>query len=316
MKRVQRQQSRKSFRVWMVIIILLALFEAALHLFGFAGIDDFMGALLDGNLAAGAVAPGPTEGTLEVHVLDVGQGDCILIRGSDKTILVDASVSDAAPGILSYLRKLGVDGIDILINTHPHNDHFGGMRAVMDGMPTARVLMTHIPEELTPTTVSFEKLVTYLGKHQIPTAEARVGDTYDLGGGGVLTIVGPQKTYDDLNNSSLVCRVDFGRHSFLLTGDMEAKAEKDLLASGVPLRADVLKVGHHGSNTSSSRDFLKAVDPDYAVISCGADNDYGHPHDEVLERLRSRGITIYRTDLDGAAVFVTDGDQLSVSTAK
>lgn len=315
-KRAGNSRGKKSPLLIGVVVLAAILLQLLAQSLGFSGIDDLVDAFLHGEpIPAQAVVAGPVEGQLEVHFLDVGQGDSILIRGSEATVLVDASTAnDAAATLVPYLKKIGVTQIDLMLNTHPHNDHFGGMRAVMAAVPTREVALTPVPEDLMPTTVSFDKLVDYLAQNRIPTREAVVGEEIQLGGGGVLTIVGPVAAYSGLNNLSLVCRVDFGQTGFLLTGDMEAPGEQDLLSARVNLKAQVLKAGHHGSRTSTTQNFLGAITPSYVVISCGQNNDYGHPHRELMERLAQRDLTIYRTDLDGHIVFTTDGQTLTVAT--
>ena len=303
------QRRKQSFGTFVCILLVIA---ACLFLERMGYLD-----FLEEPESVSAMTPAaPAQGTLEVYVLDVGQGDSILIRGSEKTVLIDASVADAGTAILEDLQALGVTKLDLLINTHPHNDHFGGMRKVMSGVETAAVLLAPVPAELVPTTVSYEKLITYLQEHEIPTSAAEPGTVYDLGGGGTLTILGPQKEFHNLNSCSIVCRVDFGETSFLFTGDMESDAEKDLLERNVLLEADVLKAGHHGSSTSSSKKFLQAVNPTYVAISCGLNNDYGHPHDEAMARFEALDCTIYRTDLDGTITFITDGKTLTATVEK
>lgn len=303
------QRRKQSFGTFVALLLLIA---ACLFLERMGYLD-----FLEGPESIPAAAPAaPAEGTLEVRILDVGQGDSILIRGSEKTVLIDASVADAGVTILEDLQELGVTELDLFINTHPHNDHFGGMRKVMNGVKTDAVLMAPVPADMVPTTVSYEKLITYLDENQIPTSVAVPGTVYELGGGGRLTILGPQTDFINLNSYSIVCRVDFGESSFLFTGDMESDAEKDLLERGVLLEADVLKAGHHGSSTSSSEKFLQEVDPQYVAISCGLDNDYDHPHKEALARYEEQGCIVYRTDLDGTITFVTDGTTLTATVEK
>ena len=158
-------------------------------------------------------------------------------------------------------------------------------------------------------------MVKYLDQQGTSITVPSVGDTYSLGEASV-TVLGPTKDYDETNDTSIVLKVQFGSTSFLFTGDQEADAEKDLIASGADLKADVLKVGHHGSNTSTSYQFLREVAPEYAVISCGTDNQYGHPHSETLSKLRDADCTVYRTDLQGDITCVSDGTTLTWTTAK
>ena len=266
-----------------------------------------------GSLPAGSQVQ-PVEGLLEVTFLDVGQGDSILLRTQEQNILIDAGEVEYGQTVVDDLADYGVEELDLVIATHMHSDHMGGMAAVVEALPVDTFVMTALPDSMVPTTRVYENLLTALEESPETAVEAaEPGVVYDLGGGVTLTILGPLTDYDDLNLTSVVCRVDAGARSFLFTGDMEREAEQDLLEAGADLDADVLKVGHHGASTSSTEDFLAAVSPAASVIEVGTGNSYGHPTGQTLERLQSYG-PIYRTDLDGAVVVATDGVSLTVTT--
>lgn len=251
-------------------------------------------------------------GKLSVHFLDVGQGDAILIlfpRG--QTMLVDAGSSGAAPLILSYLQQLGVQQIDYLVATHPHQDHIGGMDQVVQSFEIGKVFMPRV----THNTTTFENLLLAVKSTGKKITAARAGliilEEEDLKAG----FVAPAgNDYPGLNNYSAVIYIEYGQTSFLLTGDAEAESEREMISAGRPFKATVLKVGHHGSISSTTLEFLQAVSPIYAVISTGAGNDYGHPHQETLRKLAERDIVTYRTDQDGTIVFTSDKESLSVKT--
>ena len=251
---------------------------------------------------------------LRVHILDVGQADCILIQGPEKVLVIDGGESGDASTIIQYLQKRGVERLDIAIGTHPHSDHYGGITQVMQAIPTGEFFHHPVPEEHTPTTRSYQKLIQYLLDSKTKTTVLDPGDTLDLGGGAVLTILAPLEGYEDMNNNSLVGRLTFGERAFLFTGDAEKKSEKAILESGVELSADVYSIPHHGSNTGMTQKFLDQVKPQYATISVGKDNDYGHPHRDTIQRLSEGEIPCLRTDLLGNIVFETDGKTLSLST--
>lgn len=261
---------------------------------------------------------GPTgEGAAEVHFLDTGQSDCTLILTGEKTVLIDAGTSDRGGSIVEYLEDQGVRTVDLLIATHPHADHIGSMADVLRNFEVKEFLMPDIPDEYQPTTRGWEKLLIAADEEGCAVTPADPGQEYLLGGGCVLTVLGPVKDYgDDYNNWSVVTRLVCGDVSFLFTGDAEKKAENDILSTGAALDSDVLKVGHHGSATSSGEDFMAAVSPEYAAVLCGAGNDYGHPHRDTTDLLARMGAEIYRTDLDGAIVMKTDGKTVTVSTEK
>ncbi len=252
------------------------------------------------------VEPVP-DGEMFVDFVDVGQGDCTLIRTADAVILVDAGESGTADTVVSYLKEKGIEKIDCCIATHPHSDHIGALYRVFEEFNVDTVLLPDLPDELIPTTTAYEKFLDGLEnvKNIIPVG---AGDTFDFGSMNV-DILGPVKEYDDLNHMSVVSKVTFGNTSIMLTGDTETPAETDMLKKkSIDYSADILKVGHHGSKTSTSEKWLEAVDPQFAVISCGLDNDYGHPHKNLVNRLEKFDIEYYRTDLEGNVLFKSDGN--------
>lgn len=252
--------------------------------------------------------------TLKVHFLDVGQGDSILVQfPNGKNMLVDAGKNDSASTITNYLKNNGVEKIDYLIGTHPHEDHIGSLDAVIKDFEIGEVWMP----KATTNTKTFRDILTAVKNKglQINTAKAGVSMLED-GNLSVKVLAPCGTTYEDLNNYSAVIKVKYGDIAFLLTGDAEELSEKEILASGADLRAQVLKVGHHGSNSSTSPEFLKSVNPKYAVISVGAGNDYHHPHQVTLNKLQKAGVTVLRTDERGTIVFTTDGREVAQNTTK
>lgn len=247
---------------------------------------------------------------LTVHYIDVGQGDSILVQlPSGQTILIDGGTASAGYTVVSYLNSLGIPRIDHLIATHPHEDHIGGLITVLKEIPVDKVYMPRA----THTTRTFENLLLLIQEKGLRITAAKAGVALDIGQGASATFVSPAgESYDNLNNLSAVLRISYGDTSFLFTGDAEALSEREMMASNLSIRADVLKVGHHGSNTSTSEAFLGAVMPTLAVISVGGGNTYGHPHLEVLARLAKHGVQVYRTDINGTVVVVSDGKVLRV----
>ena len=239
----------------------------------------------------------------------MGQADCALLECGGQTMLLDGGNVDDGQLVVSYLDQMGVQKLNYVVCSHAHEDHVGGLAAVLAKYPAE-----HVYSSVTEyTTKVFSNVVKYTEEQGRQIEVPQTGTHWSLGSAAV-TVIGPVQAYSDPNNGSLVLRVDYGGTSFLFTGDMEQKAEGDLLESGADVHADVLKAGHHGSPTSSSEAFLTAVQPSVAVISVGADNDYGHPGTDVLARLEALNAEIYRTDTQGEIIIVSDGETLSITT--
>lgn len=244
--------------------------------------------------------------TATIHFFDVGQGDSEFIELPDgKTILIDGSTRSAGETVVTDIKNLGYETIDIVVATHPHEDHIGGLPDVIDAFDIGQM---YVSNGVTTTKI-FETLLDRISENAIPVDVPAAGTILASGTGYEFTCVGPMGSeYDDLNNYSLVTRLDVGSSSFLFTGDCEALCEQEMIDAGMDLDVDILKAGHHGSSTSSSEAFLDAVSPEVTVISCGADNDYGHPHEETLEKLDAIGCDVLRTDLNGDITISTDGE--------
>ena len=258
---------------------------------------------------------GSASGTLEVYFFDVGQGDSELIRlPGGENILIDAGTSSTEDELVGELRSLGAETLDLVVATHPHADHIGGMAAVIDAFDVRQVVMPRVSESDTPTTKTYENLLQSIADKGLTITPAEPGDELLSSGGAVLTVLAPNgKDYGDLNNYSVVLRLTYGEDSFLFTGDAEEESEEEMLSLDWPLTATVLKCGHHGSETSTSPAFLDAVSPQYAVISCGVDNDYGHPDAVTLEKLEAAGTEVFRTDLQGTILASTDGSGVTMT---
>jgi beta-lactamase superfamily II metal-dependent hydrolase len=254
------------------------------------------------------------DGKLSVYFLDVGQGDSSLIIFGNKTILIDAGEMDMGDRVVNDLKALGVTRIDLLVATHPHSDHIGGMQKILDNFPVGQVLdsgMLH-------TSVIYERFLEHIDKKNIPYKIAVQGDTIEIDPALRIIVLSPsEKRFgDDLNTDSIVLRISYGTINFLFTGDAGSETETALSKSGYALDAQILKVGHHGSMYSSSPAFIARVHPETAIISLGCDNPYGHPHKQAVDILTKAGATIYRTDRDGTILVRSDGITYMVKTGK
>ena len=243
---------------------------------------------------------------LVVHFLDVGQADCALLECDGQAMLIDGGNVDDGQLLVSYLEQQYIDTLTAVICTHAHEDHVGGLPAVL-AKYQAETVYAPVTEYSSKV---FSDFVKYTGKQGLSVTIPSPGDTFRLGQAQV-TFLGPVKQYEDTNNTSLVVKVVYGQTSFLFTGDMEKEAEHDLLDTEPDISADVLKVGHHGSDTSSGYRFLYEVNPTYGVISVGAGNSYGHPHEEVVSRLKDAGIVQLRTDQLGTIKATSDGSEIT-----
>lgn len=250
-------------------------------------------------------------GEIKVHFIDVGQADSILIQQNGENMLIDAGNNADEDTLKNYLNSLGITEFKYVVGTHAHEDHIGSLDYIMNSFKVGKI---YFPKA-TATTKTFENLVKAVKNKGMQFTVPKVGETFNIGN-AKCTVLAPNGTsYEDANNDSIVIKLEYGNNSFIFTGDAEDVSEKEMLSNGLDLKADVLKVGHHGSSSSSTDEFLNSVNPKYAVISVGKDNDYGHPHKEPLERLSSRGIQVYRTDESGTIVATSDGNNITFSAA-
>lgn len=309
MKRRSRNRRRKkqiNKKLFGMVVSLIIMAAAALPVAEKTVTDDGASRLEVLDESSGGLEPA----SAEVHFIDVGQGDATLIKCGDEAMLIDAGENDKGTAIQLYLKKQGVEKLKYLVLTHPDSDHIGGADVVITKFDIEKVFMPDYEKD----NKTYEEVLGSLQDKYMEAYVPRVGEAYSLGG-GEFTILAPNGSYEDSNNSSIALLFRSGESKFLFTGDAEEEAEADMLQNGLSLRADVYKAGHHGSSTASTKALLEAVDAKYVVISCGEGNSYGHPHAEVLNNLRAMGTKVYRTDEQGSVVAETDGRQITWNCA-
>lgn len=281
------------------ITIILFMFLISILILGGCESDFVSGDNLEYNL----------EDNLLIHFIDVGQGDSTLIVFPNKEVaLIDAGTIARRKEVVEYIEKQNIKRIDYLIGTHPHEDHIGGLPEIIRNFEIGKV---YLPNK-TNNTAIFEELLNEIKNHNLKITEAKAGlniiDDRDLR----FTIMAPSMEYSSINDSSIVTKIVYKDFSTIITGDAEKESESNMVKEGYNLKANILRVGHHGSSTSTTEEFLNKVNPDYAVISLGKDNTYGHPHREIITALESRDIITLRTDILGNIVFKTDGKNIEL----
>lgn len=253
---------------------------------------------------------------LTVKVLDIGQGDAILIRAAGQTVLVDTGDIGTRDKMISYIKKEGITTIDKVIITHPHADHLGGMPGILENFKVGQVY----DSGQTATTALYRQYLSLIKNKNIPFSVVTPGTEILIANDIKLKILAPQKpflTESEINNNSIVAKLIYNKFSMLLTGDAEKESEERMIKTyAADLKSTVLKSGHHGSNTSSSTSFLKAVGAEAAIISLGVNNDYHHPHPSTLKKYEQAKLKVYRTDLDGTVTIHSDGNTYTIKKEK
>lgn len=297
-----------SFPVFIMLVIFAALF--------------LYGAYLEGDITVNEPAQVTQnfidkDADLSVHYIDVGQGDCSLIVYGDETLLIDAGEAEYGSIVTDYIASLGITQLDYVVATHPHSDHIGGLPQVIREFDIENVIAPKVSDEMIPTSSVYEDFLLSLKEKGLRLKAAKPGNVYSMADinkendNTSFEILGPVgNDYEDLNDWSVILRLDHGDTSFIFTGDAERKAELDVLGSGADVSADVLKTGHHGSSSSTCEDFLTAVSPKIAIIQCGNGNSYGHPHAQVTELFDEYAVEYFRTDAEGTIVVYSDGKQV------
>lgn len=306
----ERKTRNKLFGLLLVVIILVSIILSFVYNKDNEADTSWAESLANADFLA--TEPEISSDGLNVDFIDVGQGDCTLVTCGGKSMLIDIGEADYYQIVKNYLKSKKISHLDFVIASHPHSDHIGGMYKLVEDFDVKAFIMPELSSDNIPETETYDKLIDALAKNKIPIRYAKAGKTYFLSDAEI-EILGPLKGSEEINDLSVVCMLKYGKSKFLFTGDTEESEETDIIKSGADLDCDVLKVSHHGSDKSSSDEFIKLASPDVAVISVGAGNEYDHPHAEVLRRLLKNNILIYRTDKDGTLEFSVPSENSEIA---
>jgi competence protein ComEC len=248
--------------------------------------------------------------SLKIHYIDCGQGDSTLIQVGNENILIDSGNNDSKA--YDYLKGRGITKLNIVIATHPHADHIGGMKKILENIEVGNFYAPKV----TTNTQTFTSMINSLKSQNIKIKVPQAGEQLQIGS-AIITLLAPNSnTYEDLNNYSIVTKLRYGNTSFIFQGDAEDISESEILAKQLDISADVIRIGHHGSASSTTSEYLNKVNPKYAIISVGENNDYGHPNTTTLDKLSQRNITTYRTDINGTIIASSDGENIEFTATK
>lgn len=303
-----RIKNKKQLIIFIVVVVI-----AAISFFGEKA--GFLDGSLDGleqTMGGLETVADENNNGFSVHYIDVGQGDCSLVLCDEKSMLIDAGENGHEEDVINYLRSNSIQKLDYIIATHQHSDHIGGLAEVIEEFGAETLIMPRLTKAQTPTNSTYTDFLNAVKNSDMKVISSKVGDVYQLSS-ATFEIYGPvTNDAEDINNMSIVMKVTYGENTFLFTGDAEKEEELEIIDTGANLDCDVLKVGHHCSKTSSSKEFLAAVTPEICVIQVGENNDYGHPHSAPLKRIKGYTEEIYRNDICGDIIISTDGSNLTV----
>ena len=292
MEKPEKEKTKSNIKAWILIAVFVVAAAIALLLF----------------LPSGSNKPLDSY-PFAAHFVDVGQGDGIVIRCGETTLVIDGGETEKADRVISLLKEHNVNKVDCYIATHPHADHIGAAADIISSFYVDSVMMTQFSELNMPTSVPYEKMMEVVNEKRCKLLYAKGGDAYDFGELH-LDVFAPLSETSDYNDMSLVIKLTYKSVTFLCMGDAGTAVENQIMGTQDDLHATVLKVGHHGSSSATGEVFLEKVDPSIAVISCGYQNDYGHPDAQILERLEDADVTVYRTDSQGTISLYSDGKRI------
>ena len=307
-KKNKKQNQIISAIIGVIVLLSLAIFGASEDTL--KAVSDITGINIENiitqeNTNQDIIANG---GDLKVYFIDVGQADSILVMNDNQSMLIDAGNNEDGEDVVNFIKDKGISKLDYVIGTHPHEDHIGGLDDVINNFDIEKIYMPKIET----TTKTFEDVLDAVSEKNMKITSPEEGDVFQVGTATCEIMTESILEKNSLNLSSIVIRMTFGNNSFLFMGDAETENEK---TRNWP-KTQVLKVGHHGSNTSSSKDFLEQVSPEYAIVMVGKDNSYNLPKDEILERIRNIGAQIYRTDENGTIEIIASGNEINVNKEK
>ena len=315
---MNKGKSSTAIIVFVIAVMLNFLIFFIVNKYGIDGINDFLkdslnieiietSSLMDENSSDGKEENSQVTSELRIHYIDVGQGDAILVEQKENYMLIDAGPTSSKETLKDYLEKLNIKKIDYLVATHNHEDHIGGMANVIKNFDIVNLFMS---KEIA-TTKTYENVILAAKEKGLKLYAPKVLEEFELGEAKFKIITNGDNNYSGANNHSIVIRLTFGNNSFMFMGDAEKELEKDILDLDIDISADILKLGHHGSYTSSSEEFVEKVNPKYAIVSCGKNNSYGHPCKSTMMILKNDKITVYRTDESSNIIATSDGNNIT-----
>lgn len=291
------------------VLIIFAFAYSLLSIFGITSWNKLFSSLKVINTVQ------EQDSSFAIYCLDVGQSDCTIIKCDDKVMMIDTGTTNQLYHIRTALFALDIEQIDYMIITHQHDDHMSGAAELMEHYDVSNILMHKLSDVNNVNSLTYSNLIKTITEKEVNPISVSAGDTFNFAS-SVVEIISPIIQDKELNNMSVVLKITYGDTSFLFQGDSEQSVEKQILNSDFDISADVIKLGHHGSKTSSFSPYLDAVNPKYAIISCNSDNNYGHPNLQVMETLAEMNITPYITSLNGNIIITSDGKEIDISTSK